>query len=223
MPTIQLPLLRSALLCAGLLAAAPAAGELYRWETPEGTVAYADDARRVPDAFRARAARVRAGSLGGYARFTPADQAAQSRHAERLAERLERLRALNAPSGTDLAAAAPEPTPANEPALSSFTLRAPRRIEERRRVGTTPSGQPVYERTSRPRTVDEPLPQIAFPVDAGDPAPVVVERRRVLDGDTGVTRHVTVVEQGERVLGVIKPRVHAGPPYRELEEDLERP
>jgi hypothetical protein len=223
MPTIRLPLLRSALLCAGCLAAVPAtAGELYRWVTTDGTVAYADDARRVPEAFRSRAVRAPVGSLGGYARFTPTDEAAQSRYQDRLAERLERLRAVNATGGAALADEALELSPASGPALGDFALRSPRRIEERRRIGTTPGGQPVYRRTSRTRTVDEPLPQIAFAVDPADPAPVVVERRRVLDEDTGVTRHVTVVEQGDRVLGVIKPRVHAGPPYRGLEEDLER-
>ena len=66
------------------------------------------------------------------------------------------------------------------------------------------------------------MPSVAFAVDPSAPAPVVIERRRVLDGDTGFTRHVTVVEQGGRVLGVIKPRVHAGPIYRGSEEELER-
>ena len=51
---------RGALVVAGfvLSTAAPAsAGQLYRWTTSDGTVAYSDDAKRVPVAYRARAAR----------------------------------------------------------------------------------------------------------------------------------------------------------------------
>jgi hypothetical protein len=101
-------------------------------------------------------------------------------------------------------------------------LRSSRRVTERRLVGFDRAGRRVYRRTDRMRSLDQPVPSVALPVDPNDPAPVIVERRRVLDGDTNITRHVTVVEQGGRVLSVIKPRVHGGPVYSGTEEDLER-
>lgn len=208
-----------ALALAGLMmmAAAPvAAGQLYRWTTSDGTIAYSDDAKRVPEAYRASASRTSVKALEGYARFTPSDDGAQARYAEALEARLVRLRALNA---TEAPLAAP--TAVQHP-VTGMDLRSTRRVSERRFVGFDGAGRRVYRRTDRMRTLDEPVPSLALPVDPDDSAPVIVERRRVLDGDTNVTRHVTVVEQGGRVLSVIKPRVHAGPVYSSVEEDLER-
>ncbi|MEN8182507.1 MAG: DUF4124 domain-containing protein [Myxococcota bacterium] len=200
------------------LGVAPAsAGQLYRWTTNDGTVAFSDDAKRVPDAYRARAKRTSSLSLTGYDRLTPADDAARDLHAERLEKRLEQLRAFNATGGAAVETSPPAAHPVNR-----MDLRSARKVTERRLAGFDRAGRPVYRTTERVRTLDEPVPSVAFAVDPGNPAPVVIERRRVLDDDTNVTRHVTVVEQGGRVLGLIKPRVHAGPVYRETEEELER-
>lgn len=210
---------RGALVVAGfvLSTAGPAsAGQLYRWTTSDGTVAYSDDAKRVPVAYRARAARTTIRSLEGYDRFTPADADAQDRHAERLAARLERLRELNAPA-TPLAPVAAPGHP-----VGALDLRSARRVSERRLVGFDRQGHRVYRRSDRMRSLEEPVPHVGLAVDPDDPAPVIIERRRVLDEDTGVTRHVTVVEQGGRVLGIVKPRVHAGPVYSSSEEEIER-
>jgi hypothetical protein len=49
-----------------------------------------------------------------------------------------------------------------------------------------------------------------------------VEKRRVFDSDSGATRHVTVVQQGERILSIVKPRARAGSVDFEIEESLER-
>ena len=219
MLTLPMPIRRAALLGSGLalLGTAPAsAGQLFRWTTSDGAVAYTDEWKRVPEAYRGQAERAWGSSLADYGRFTPADPGAEARYAERLAARLERLRALNAE---------PEIAPVAQSSLNpvaGLDLRSERRISERRLAGFDRSGRPVYRSTTRTRSVDEPTPAIAFAVNPADPAPVIVERRRVLDEDTGTTRHVTVVEQSGRVLGVIKPRVHMGPVHHGLEEDLER-
>lgn len=47
----------------------------FRWITVDGTVAFADDLKRVPERYRASAERVEfEHGLDGYARFTPAHQ-----------------------------------------------------------------------------------------------------------------------------------------------------
>jgi hypothetical protein len=209
-----------ALALAGLLVmtAGPAAGgQLYRWTTSDGTVAYSDDVKRVPQAYRARATRTTVDELESYGRFTPADDAAQARYAEGLEARLARLRAIN---GTEAPVATP--TASAPHPVSGLDLRSPRQVNERRFVGFDRAGRRVYRRADRTRMLDEAVPSLNLPVDPNDPAPVIVERRRVLDSDTNITRHVTVVEQGGRVLSVIKPRVHGGPIYHGTEEALER-
>lgn len=76
-------------------------------------------------------------------------------------------------------------------------------------------------RQSRTRATDEFVPTVNFAADPTSRHPVVVEKLRVRDRDTFTTRHVTVVRQGDRVLGVIKPRAKSAPPYWADEEDLE--
>jgi hypothetical protein len=88
-------------LCVSLLlsaaAAGPAAaGSVYRWTADDGSVAFADDAKKIPSQYRASAKLVRTGDLGGYARYTPAETRAASQERQlRLEERLARLRELN--------------------------------------------------------------------------------------------------------------------------------
>lgn len=84
--------------------------------------------------------------------------------------------------------------------------------------GEIPGG-PV--RTSRVRSTDEFVPAVNFNIDPYDEAPVIVEKKRMRDRDTMSTRHITIVRQGDRVLGIIKPRAHVQPPYFGDEEDLE--
>ena len=66
------------------------------------------------------------------------------------------------------------------------------------------------------------MPALALPLDPDSTEPVVVEKRRMFDSDSGTTRHVTVVQQGERILSIVKPRARAGSVDFELEESLER-
>lgn len=209
--------IREGLLALGLVGVAlPAmAGDLYRWTTADGVLAFTDDAKRVPAAYRGEARRQRSGSLESFARFTPTDANAQARYAERLSDRLEYLRAFNGEALADAEAASPGA------GFDGIALRSLRQVDGRRPAGFR-DGRPVYRRTSRARVVNEPIPFLGLSIDRDDPSPVVMEERRVLDGDTGATRHVQVIQQGDRVLAVIKPRVHAGPIHSGLEQELER-
>jgi hypothetical protein len=211
--------MRGGLLALGFAAVAvpAAAGDLYRWTTADGTLAFTDDAKRVPAAYRGEARRQQAGSLETFARYTPTDANAQARYTERLNERLAYLRAFNGEAPEE--AAAGEAT--SGAVIDGIALRSLRRVAGRRLAGFH-NGRPVYRRTSRTRVVNEAIPSLGLSIDPDDPSPVVMEERRVFDGDTGATRHVQVVQQGDRVLAVIKPRVHAGPISTGLEEDLER-
>ena len=95
MPKLKLLSLTSILLSV-TLAGAAFAGSVYRWTTDDGSVAYSDDAKRIPSQYRANAKLVRTGDLGSYARYTPAEtRAASQERSLQLAERIERLRELN--------------------------------------------------------------------------------------------------------------------------------
>jgi hypothetical protein len=220
MLTLRKWVLRSAFLSLGIAVAAgssASAGELYRWVTSDGTIAFTDDAKRVPQAYRGDAKRTQSAPLRSFSRFTPVDAKAEAVRAAELDARLDYLRALNEPEsfgpGADIAA--------EGPAITRLDLRAEERVEGRKLVGYR-NGKPVYRRTSRPRSVDEPVPSLALPLDPESSEPVVVEKRRVFDSDSGTTRHVTVVQQGERILSIVKPRPRAGTVDFELEESLER-
>lgn len=212
---------RSALLSLGLAVLAgstASAGELYRWVTSDGTIAFTDDAKRVPKAYRAGATRTSRPSLQTFERFTPVDAKAEAARAEQLAERLAGLREINDPEA--LAPIVETPAPA-APVVDRLDLRSEERVEGRKLVGFR-NGRPVYRRTSRVRSVEDPAPSLALPVDPGSSAPVVVEKRRVFDSESETTRHVTVVSQDGRILSVVKPRARAGGVDFEIEESLER-
>ncbi len=71
------------------------AAELYRWTTDDGTIAYTDDARRIPERYRKVAKKISTGSLQTYARYTP-DRSSTKNSEVALTERVDRLRATNA-------------------------------------------------------------------------------------------------------------------------------
>lgn len=213
-----------ALACAGVFAAAisapPAhAGTMYRWETENGTLAFADDAKRIPARYRAKAEEMVSENLDGYRRFTPTDPGAQQVHAERLAERLDGLRALTTGDASDAGAvdgvADPVgPHPVDEIALQSVRERVGRRLV------STPDG-PKWRRTTRLQTVDAPVPVLGAGADPESDEPVIVEKIRARPRGSLVTRQVTVVRQGDRVLSVIKPRSRQSSSDWPIEEDLE--
>ncbi|HEU4427292.1 MAG TPA: DUF4124 domain-containing protein [Myxococcota bacterium] len=87
-----------------LLAVSASAGTLYRWTNADGVVAYADELKRVPEAYRASAEPVKTSSLSSYKQFTPAPAAESKDYTQRLGEHVERLREVNE-------AAQPAPAP----------------------------------------------------------------------------------------------------------------
>jgi hypothetical protein len=89
-----------------LALAAPASAEtVYRWTAADGSLAFTDDAKRIPAQYRAKSKRSQSGDLANYGRYTPTKASAESTEA-RLAARLERLRAFNAGGTLDAATAA---------------------------------------------------------------------------------------------------------------------
>jgi len=85
-----------ALAVALALAAPAAAGEIYAWRTDDGSYAFADDRRRIPERYRDRVEVRESRSLRDHERFTPADDEAVGVYAAGLEQRLERLRRMNA-------------------------------------------------------------------------------------------------------------------------------
>jgi hypothetical protein len=162
----------------GLSLATPALSEtLYRWKTDDG-YGYADDLKRVPERYRAKAETIVTGSLSTYSRYTPTDPEADKTHQARVTERLEHLRRLNA--GLD-----------RKEAYYAATA-APGQKVPFVRVGPD-DGAPIY------------VPTGGADADAG---PIVVEEKRYRVAGSFVTRHDTIVRQGDRIIAIYKPRPH---------------
>jgi hypothetical protein len=102
-----------------LLAIASAAGAetLYRWTNSDGVISYSDELKRIPEAHRAKAVRIRTGDLAGYKQYTPARSSAAAERALQLDERIARLRELNAAADAALAMRSPE-GPARMPSVA---------------------------------------------------------------------------------------------------------
>ena len=115
--------------------ATSAAGEtVYRWTAADGSVAFTDDAKRIPAQYREQAQRTRTGDLASYPRYTPAQASAVPREAQ-LAERLERLREINA---TGEAAAAPERASAGTQTILQLNKRSSIAIPNDQFLGDEP-------------------------------------------------------------------------------------
>jgi hypothetical protein len=188
-----------------LVAGTASAGALYRWESENGTLSFADDPRRVPERYRDRVVEIRSEGLDGYGRFTPTDAGAQRVHGERLQQRLEGLREQSGAGGELPGVVVIEEPPDGHP-LEGIALQSLQRTQGRRLVNT-PTGR-KWVRTTRVQTVDAPIPVLGVQADSESDEPVVVERVRMRPEGSLVTRTVTVVRQGDRVLSVIKPRSH---------------
>ena len=83
-------------LVALMISSSANAGSLYRWTNADGVVAFSDEMKRVPEAYRASAVRIQTASLASYKRFTPAQPAQSKSYAEQLDAQVRRLRVLNA-------------------------------------------------------------------------------------------------------------------------------
>lgn len=203
-----------------LAAAAPAgAGTLYRWQTENGTLAFADDPKRIPERYREGAEEIHTEGLDDYERFTPTDSAAQQAHEARLAERLDGLRAESGVDDVAEGVLVIEEPAAQHP-LAGMALRSTREGVGRRLVNT--ENGPRWRRTTRPQTVDAAVPVLGITPDPDSDEPIVVERVRARSRDSLTTRHVTVVRQGDRVLSVIKPDARQSSSDFPFEEDFER-
>jgi hypothetical protein len=174
-----------------LALAAPASAEtVYRWTAGDGSLAFTDDAKRIPAQYRAHSKRSQSGDLANYERYTPTKASAESSEGRRgagearLAARLQRLREINA--GSSAGAVAPAEASGAQTILQ------------------------LDNRTSIAIPNDE----------AGSDDPIVVEERRVRDRNNMTTTHVTVVRQGDRILSIVRPESSYGRADWATEEDL---
>ena len=179
---------------ASMLVSTAQAGEVYRYVTDAGTIAFTDEAERVPERYRAVAKKIELPSMQSYARYTPLDPAAYAAQAERLAARIDRLRELNA--ALDYQSAAAGVSAASGPVAAGPVVRIP--------------------------TGDADDPAIEIPINfLSGTEPIVVEKKRLLDEDQDFTQHVTIIRQGDRILAIVKPRDHFGGPFDYSVQDLE--
>jgi hypothetical protein len=170
----------AAALAAGTLPAA--AGPLFSWTAEDGTVSYTDDAKRIPERYRAVAKEVPGQALRSYGRYSPAKPEAETQYAEQLDKRLARLRALNRAL-------------AQEGAYADGGYAAP---------GARVDGPELLVSVDRDTSVRVPTASAA----AGDAPPVVVEDVRVRRSGSAFTVHDTVIRQGDRVLMVVRGDQH---------------
>lgn len=132
-----------------LLAAAAGAETLYRWTNADGVVAYSDELKRIPEAFRASAVKVQTGSLRGYKHYTPAErQAATAAREKQGAERLERLRELNE------APRAPAGASAGGASFPAAAVQVNRRLSMAIPTDRLASDEPIVVEEQRVRTGD---------------------------------------------------------------------
>jgi hypothetical protein len=163
-----------ALLAGGLAAAE----EIYTWRTQDGGYAFTDDEKAIPPRYRDRVKIRHTEGLEGYRRFTPKDDPATQRYEERLAARLEHLRALN---GSATAPGAGSPPDAAAPAPA------------------TPREQITL------RTGQQDAPGIDI-TTASDGEPIVVERMWIRPEGKAVTQNVQVTRRGGKPIAIVKPR-----------------
>ena len=163
-----------ALLAGGLASAE----EIYAWRTSDGGYAFSDDEKAIPPRYQDRVEVRRTGGLEDYQRFTPKDDPATHRYEERLAARLEHLRALNGQ------ATAPS---SGAPAGSAASAPAPPREQITLRTGRT----------------DAPGIDITT---SGEGEPVVVETILMRPKGKMVSQNVQVTRRGGKTIAVVKPR-----------------
>jgi hypothetical protein len=163
----------------GLSLAGPAlAAELYRWTTDDGTVAFTDDVKHIPERYRKVAKKISTGSLRDYTRYTP-DRSLTRNSEVALAERVDRLRAANAALETHPAASSLQPVQTVPPRDNPF-------------VRVSPQADPSLE--------------VSASHESG--GPLIIEQRRYRMEGGFVTRTDTVVRQGDKVIAIVKPMPH---------------
>lgn len=196
----KLTLLLSSIFAIGAANAPVQAEQLYRWESPDGTVSFTDDAKRVPERYRDTAEQIDTNALAGYGRYTPTDAAATDAYTKRLNERLEMLREANEIDERAARGVAEGERVAPAPVQTRIATQT-RRIERRRPVLQSDGSLRWRYSTETPEFTSSP----SLPVDPNDPTPVVTEQRRVRVPGQPITQTVTVTRQGDRVLSVVVP------------------
>ena len=94
--TLLLSLRTAGIAAATLLLALPAlAGDIYSWRTEDGAYAFTDDPKAIPARYRDQVVKRETQGLSGYHRLTAPGPGSSDEYSQRLANRLEHLRALN--------------------------------------------------------------------------------------------------------------------------------
>lgn len=165
---------------------------IFRWTAADGSVSFADDAKRIPERYRGAADRIETSGLTGYRRYSPARPEAQAEYAGELAQRLQRLRALNA-----------ELDAPGAPGYAAGGARV-----------TSPAGAEMLVDVGDGLTV-------RVPETTGDDGPVVVQDVRVRRPHSVFTSTDTVITQDGRVLLVVRGDRHSANPSADINEEGE--
>lgn len=206
---------------------------VYRWETDDGVIAFGDDVKRIPERYRSGAKRIDTKKLPSTQRFSKVGKTAEAGHQAVAEARLAHLRdvysspefgnAKAARQGESITVAAdgsgrfvprvvsdPEPLNPLYPQNYLTTGQAKALIDSGRlqrsglRLGKN-DNDPVFRRRSGSRN-PAAVPNLNFSADPNSDEPLVVEKQRVRSRNAVTTQTVTVIRQGDKVLGVIKPR-----------------
>lgn len=208
------------------------ARQVYRWETDDGVIAFGDDVKRIPDRYRSKAKLINTKTLPSTKRFSKVGKPAEAGHQDVATARLAHLRDVySSPEvGAATAKTAGETVTIAGDSAGRFvprvvsnpdrsidfpkdyltTRQARELIADGRlnrsglRLGRTDNA-PVFRRRSGSRN-PAAVPNLNFSADPNSDEPIVVEKQRVRSRDAVTTQTVTVIRQGDKVLGVIKPR-----------------
>ncbi len=170
-------LIAAAVLCA---VAAPAGAKVvYRWKTDDGVYAFTDDAKRIPERYRAQAKAAPLRPLHAYKSYTPAQRSGTQAHARRMEKSAEEMSKLNA-------------------RVSGAGTLAPGTI-----YGSSWGSDAAIVVGSGGQSA------VAIGSGAADSGePIVIEKRRFYVPGTQSTRTDTIMRQGGRIITVVKPIAH---------------
>jgi hypothetical protein len=169
------------------------AGTVYRWTAEDGSVSFADDAKRIPARYRGAAEKVETGGLTGYKRYSPTNGESQITYLEKLTERVARLRELN-----EALEAVEVPAYANAPSGARVTSPGPSTLVD----------------------VGDGL-TVSVPTATDDSGPVVVQDVRVRRPGSAFTSTDTVITQDGRVVLVVRGDRHSQNPSSDTWDERE--
>lgn len=170
------------------------AGTVYRWTAEDGSVSFADDAKRIPARYRDAAEKIEASGLSGYKRYSPTNGASQVTYLEQLHERVARLRELNEALGR---VEVPEYTG------GGYAARV-----------APPSGPSTMIEAGDGLTV-------SVPNSSASESPVVIQDVRVRRPGSAFTSTDTVITQDGRVMLVVRGDRHSQNPSSDTWDERE--